>query len=350
VVDSGINDPHPNFAPANPNPSPEAQFPSWWEADFIKRDWFNQLNLDGGIDIQPVVPGNTVALRINQVSKDHLGNIDPHGTHIAGIIAGKDPRREDFGGLAPKARLVDFRVLDENRRGDTSRVINALKLIRKINEENDRIVIAGANLSLGYSFNFWDFGCGGSPLCQAVDQLVHSGVLVVVAAGNEGYRQFEAKASTQPQLGEQQQFDRYAPVDLFTLQSIADPGNARLAITVGATHRTKPHYWGVSFFSSRGPTGDGRLKPDLLAPGEKIFSADANFTPGGDHYCSMSGTSQATAMVSGALALFLSIHREFIGRPLEVKEKLLASCTNLGRERYHQGHGLLDILRLVQSV
>jgi serine protease AprX len=64
----------------------------------------------------------------------------------------------------------------------------------------------------------------------------------------------------------------------------------------------------------------------------------------------MSGTSQAAAMVSGALALFLSIHPEFIGRPLEVKEKLLGTCTDLGRERYHQGYGLLDILRLMQSV
>jgi subtilisin family serine protease len=217
-----------------------------------------------------------------------------------------------------------------------------------MNEENNEIKIAGANLSLGYSYNFWDFGCGGSPLCQAVDQLVHSGVLVVVAAGNEGYRRFTASASTQPQAGEEQKFDTYAPVDLFTLQSIADPGNARLAITVGATHRRKPHYWGASFFSSRGPTGDGRLKPDLLAPGEKISSCDYNFLP--NPYCSMSGTSQAAAVVSGALALFLSIHPEFIGRPLDVKEKLLATCTDLGRERYHQGYGLLDILRLVQSV
>ena len=55
-------------------------------------------------------------------------------------------------------------------------------------------------------------------------------------------------------------------------------------------------------------------------------------------------------MVSGALALFLSIHTEFIGRPSEVKEKLLASCTDLQREPYLQGHGLLDLFRLIQSV
>src|SRR4030095_2408973 len=57
--------------------------------------------------------------------------------------------------------------------------------------------------------------------------------------------------------------------------TINDPGNAALAITVGATHRDMPHTYGVSYFSSKGPTGDGRLKPDLVAPGERIPSAAA---------------------------------------------------------------------------
>ena len=52
-----------------------------------------------------------------------------------------------------------------------------------------------------------------------------------------------------------------------------DPGNAELAITVGSTHREMPHVYGVSYFSSKGPTGDGRMKPDVVAPGEKILSA-----------------------------------------------------------------------------
>ena len=54
--------------------------------------------------------------------------------------------------------------------------------------------------------------------------------------------------------------------------TINDPGNAELAITVGSTHRDMPHIYGVSYFSSKGPTGDGRIKPDLVAPGEKIIS------------------------------------------------------------------------------
>ena len=54
--------------------------------------------------------------------------------------------------------------------------------------------------------------------------------------------------------------------------TINDPGNADLAITVGSTHRDAPHVYGVSYFSSKGPTGDGRMKPDVVAPGERILS------------------------------------------------------------------------------
>ena len=107
--------------------------------------------------------------------------------------------------------------------------------------------------------------------------------------------------------------------------TINDPGNAALAITVGATHRDMPHTYGVSFFSSKGPTGDGRLKPDLVAPGERITSAAAGKAlvsafPGKQPpsplktavYVEDSGTSMAAPHVSGAVANFLSIRREFI--------------------------------------
>ena len=112
--------------------------------------------------------------------------------------------------------------------------------------------------------------------------------------------------------------------------TINDPGNAELAITVGSTHRDMPHVYGVSYFSSKGPTGDGRLKPDLVAPGEKIIScqAGAGAPRGGSvgaaearpnaitaHYKEDSGTSMAAPHVSGVIAAFLSIRREFIGRP-----------------------------------
>ena len=116
-------------------------------------------------------------------------------------------------------------------------------------------------------------------------------------------------------------------------------------ITVGSTHRTMPHNYGVSYFSSRGPTGDGRTKPDLIAPGERIDSCSLN-----GYYETMDGTSMAAPHVSGAAALLLGRHRELIGQPARVKEILCSTATDLGREPRFQGRGMVDVLRAIQSV
>jgi serine protease AprX len=110
--------------------------------------------------------------------------------------------------------------------------------------------------------------------------------------------------------------------------TIDDPGNADLAITVGSTHRDKPHTYGVSFFSGKGPTSDGRMKPDLVAPGERIVSCalmkdpthpmPADAVP----FREKSGTSMAAPHVSGATAAFLSVRQEYVGAPSRVKEIL----------------------------
>jgi serine protease AprX len=101
----------------------------------------------------------------------------------------------------------------------------------------------------------------------------------------------------------------------------------------------------VSYFSSRGPTGDGRLKPDLVAPGEKIESS----IPEGGR-ATLDGTSMAAPHVSGAAALLMARHPELIGRPARIKEILCRTATDLGRERTFQGAGMLDVLRALQSV
>ena len=120
-----------------------------------------------------------------------------------------------------------------------------------------------------------------------------------------------------------------------------------------------PHRYGVSYFSSKGPTGDGRCKPDLLAPGEKIISCAA---PGSHlvkkeaednetcRYFETSGTSMAAPHVSGAIAAFLSIRTEFKGEPELVKKIFTSTATDLGRDRYFQGSGLVDLMRAIQSV
>ena len=214
-------------------------------------------------------------------------------------------------------------------------------------------MIAGVNLSVGYPFDAKWFGCGQSPLCQEVDRLVRSGVVVVSAAGNSGY----GTVST-----------AYTKGWASTLaQTINDPGNANLAITVGSTHRDEPHLYGISYFSSKGPTGDGRPKPDLVAPGERIISCasaqsrlpatctqpdGSNVTVARDGYTYKedSGTSMAAPHVSGLIASFLSIRKEYVGQPETVKALFVDNATDLRRDRTFQGSGLVDVMRTIQAV
>jgi subtilisin family serine protease len=118
-----------------------------------------------------------------------------------------------------------------------------------------------------------------------------------------------------------------------------------------------PHTYGVSYFSSRGPTGDGRLKPDLLAPGERIISCAAGrerdryaALSADVLYCEQSGTSMAAPHVSGAIAAFLSVRPEFIGEPERVKRLFISNAIDLHRDRYFQGAGLMDLMKVLQSI
>jgi subtilisin family serine protease len=310
---------------------------------------------------------------------------DGHGTHVAGIIAGglakwpgtngfrtvigakKEMNSGAFGGadpvisprtidantiagVAPRAKLVSLRVL--GGRGDlttrTARVMAALAYVRQKNAESGKLPrIHGVNLSLGYDFLAEWFACGQSPLCLEVNKLVASGVVVVVAAGNSGYVKLNTK------LSEVKNFS----ADI----TINDPGNAERAITVGSTHRDAPHTNGISYFSSRGPTGDGRQKPDLVAPGERITSAAAGNNlkavqrahfdglDGAAVYIEDTGTSMAAPHVSGAVAAFLSVQQELIGQPDEVKRIFKSSATSLNRDPNFQGAGMVDLMRALQT-
>jgi len=254
-----------------------------------------------------------------------IGYSDPHGTHVAGIMVA----------VAPQVTLWDYKVLGK-KGGSSSNIIKAMYHIRKQNFDAGEIIIHGVNMSLGGPVKVGSYGCGWSPECQEANRLVASGVVVCVAAGNDGHK----NVATVP-MGNLEIFPTYTDL------SITDPGNAEEVITVGSVHKLQPHTYGPSYFSSKGPTGDGRFKPDCVAPGEKIVSAQAGSK---DQTVEMDGTSMATPHVSGAIALFLSAKPEFKGRARNVKESLLKSCTDLNRDRNFQGFGLVDVLRMIQTV
>lgn len=254
-----------------------------------------------------------------------------HGTHVAGIIGASEDTESGFAdGMCPDINLYDFRVLAKSLEDTEFAIIAALQYLRYLNDRHTYLSIHGANLSLSIPHDVRNFACGRTPICNECERLVESGVVVVAAAGNLGYQRFDTKDGS---------------YEGYTAFSITDPGNADGVITVGATHRFKPHTYGVSFFSSRGPTGDGRLKPDLVAPGERIESS----LPNGE-WGELDGTSMAAPHVSGAAAMLMARYDELIGEPRRIKRILCKSATDLERERSFQGHGMLDVLRAFQSI
>ncbi|HEU5412324.1 MAG TPA: S8 family peptidase [Candidatus Angelobacter sp.] len=239
-----------------------------------------------------------------------------HGTHVAGILAGngRDSATgypQQYAGLAPNANIINLRVLDKNGAGTDSQVIAAIqRAIQLKSTYNIRII----NLSLGRPVFE---SASQDPLCQEVEAAWKAGIVVVVAAGNDG------RDNSQGTEG-------YA-----TIQS---PGNDPLVITVGATKTngtsTRLDDY-VASYSSKGPTLlDHVVKPDLVAPGNRIVSlfAPSSYlavnnssltvspvtvcststlgvnicnTGASNKYTRLSGTSMATPVVAGAAALML---------------------------------------------
>lgn len=261
---------------------------------------------------------------------------DGHGTHVSGIIAGTSADGTHIG-MAPLTKLVVYKVLNDEGNGEDAWIIKALDHIAATNRNASELKVHGLNLSLGGAFDATVYGCGHSPVCQELRRRWREGVVVCISAGNEGQTSVLTDGGS---------------FDLNTSMTIGDPANLEEAIVVGSVHADKPHLYGISSFSSRGPTLDGRVKPDVVAPGERISSCNTNFAARSrtSDYIEQSGTSMAAPHVSGMLAAFLSIRREFIGRPDELKALLKRTCTDIGRDVYHQGAGVPNLMKMLLDV
>ena len=354
VIDTGIDAAHGHFsglelAKEGHAPDDELQRTGGLHRDFSR---LVQPNI-------PIADGDSASPLTDEVG---------HGTHVAGIIAGACPagskpvvadsmepadggfvRRSNVGplaGMAQECELVSlkvFRQISGAAVTSSAAVIRAIEyILREVNTSRQNLRIHGVNLSLGADWDPSHYAAGLSPLCQRIDELSASGVVVVISAGNNGQ-------TISPQSSKQ---------SVGVLASVTEPGHAATCITVGSTHREAPHIFGVSWTSSKGPTLDGRPKPDVVAPGEWICSAatglvrtSAGIAGRGMRksltYAEQSGTSAAAPHVSGVIAGFLSCRPEFIGRPAEVKALLMRTATDLGRDRYAQGAGLVDAMRML---
>jgi serine protease AprX len=294
------------------------------------KDMGRALNAGRQLDWSIAAP----LLRIPHNVDQYLPPKHSHGTHVAGILAANllaEDEADSIIGMCPGIELYDIRVINTDGNGEEFNILAAMNFIRWLNNQKEVLTIQGVNMSISMKHEVASYACGQTPICVGCEKLVAEGVVVVASAGNLGQALF------QDQTGESSMG--------FRTVNITDPGNARKIITVGSTHRDRPHTYGVSYFSSKGPTGDGRVKPDLVAPGEKIVSTSLE-----DGEERLDGTSMAAPHVSGAAALMMSKHIELIGDPERIKEILCSTATDLGRERYFQGCGLVDVLRAMQAV
>ena len=260
------------------------------------------------------------------------GNIDAvagldtfgHGTHVAGIVAGRTPgadplkpKKGDFIGVAPDARIVSVKVADNTGAVDVSQVIAAIDWVVQ-NRHTNGLDIRVLNLS--YNTNGTQSAVV-DPLSKAVENAWNHGIFVVVSAGNEGLLSF----------------------------GLANPATNPRVMAVSSARLDPAYGWVNPLWA---PSGNGRRNPDLLAPGVSIMSLR---TPGSridtehpegrvaadDRLFLGSGTSQSTAVVSGAAALLLQQRPNLT--PDQLKGLLTSTATDTYQFEAVKGNGVVDL-------
>src|SRR5881396_774770 len=294
--------------------------------------------LDSGVaaDADLVEPANRILASVNFADQRLASDPGGHGTHIAGIIAGNGSRSGgEFVGIAPQANVVDVRVLGSTGSGRISSVIRGIEWVLAHRAAYNIRVI---NLSFGARANL---SYRADPMAAAVEIAWRRGLVVVAAAGNSG------------------------PVR----DTVVTPGIDPYAITVGATDDlgTLSRRDDVLAWFSAWGSADSNAKPDLVAPGRRLVSIrvpgsalDTLFPDrvvvarNGSTYFRLTGTSMATAVVSGATALLLARWPNLT--PDQVKALLVGTTQPYGQDSGQvlpdpiaDGSGLLDAYAAVSA-
>lgn len=293
---------------------PQIGAPAAWKAGFTGKG-VKIAVLDTGTDsTHPDLKGQILAEKNFSAAKDTKDRVG-HGTHVASIAAGTGAKSGGkLKGVAPDAKLLSGKVLDDEGYGD------------------DSGILAGMEWAVAQGADIVNLSLGGpdspevDPLEAAVDKLsAEKGVLFAIAAGNEG-----DGAGT-----------------------VGSPGSADAALTVGAVDDKDL----LADFSSRGPRiGDGAIKPDVTAPGVdttaaippgSLIAQEVGEKPAG--YATISGTSMATPHVAGAAALLKQQHPDW--KYGELKGALTASTKPGAYNPFQQGSGRIQVDRAIaQSV
>jgi len=294
--------------------------------------------LDSGVaaDADLVQPANRILASVNFADQRLASDPGGHGTHIAGIIAGNGSRSGgEVVGIAPQANVVDVRVLGSTGSGRISSVVRGIEWVLAHRAAYNIRVI---NLSFGARANL---SYRADPMAAAVEIAWRRGLVVVAASGNGG-----------PAGG-----------------TVVTPGIDPYAITVGATDDRGTLGRGddlLAWFSAWG-SADSNAKPDLVAPGRRIVSIrvpgsalDTLFPErvvvarNGSTYFRLTGTSMATAVVSGAAALLLARRPDL--SPDQVKALLVSTTQPYGQQSGQvlpdptaDGSGLLDAYAAMTS-
>lgn len=248
--------------------------------------------LDTGVYGHELLNDKIVCFNDYVGGKTKIYDDNGHGTHVAGIICA------DRIGMAENARIAVFKVLDQFGMGKTGDSLRALEWIKRNHKKYDIKIL---NFSVGYLPD--SKLTEKQKILDVIDELWDLGIVVVAAAGNYGPGPF----------------------------SVTVPGISRKIITVGSYD---------DFRSGRGPTCCCIVKPEVLAPGSEILSL-SNRNNG---FVRKSGTSMATPIVAGAIALLLERYPKM--KPEEVKLRLYNTCKRIPSQK-DRNWGIVDVDKLL---
>ncbi|CAJ37945.1 S8 family serine peptidase [Methanocella arvoryzae] len=286
--------------------SPIVGAPQVWDLGYTGKG-VKVAVVDTGIDgSHPDFKGRITEFKDFVGSKTEAYDDFGHGTHCAGIIGGSGAASGGkYKGVAPEVTFTGIKVLGKDGSGSLDTILAGINYAAK----SDAQIIS---MSLGSDDH-------AQSIDDAVTRAVQNGKVVVCAAGNSGP----------------------------SAKTVGCPADTPAALTVGATDKSD----NIASFSSRGPTKDGRVKPDVTAPGKDIVSTRAAGTNNqkaiDNYYLSMSGTSMACPMVSGAVALLLEKKADLT--PAEVKEIMEKTAKPLGSgvPNNNYGYGRISIINAI---